>query len=97
MTGQEVILWCHLDKLSQEVMEHLSQGDINVETRDYENSLKDLTEWISFHPEANKILIPKPSMYLSGASYAVYSAIPVGKSMPNSSPLCKTVVYTLNN
>lgn len=83
VTGGEVILWVHMDKVNQEVRDHLE----NVEIRDIENSLRDLTEWISMHPEADKILITKPSSYLSGASYAVYSAIPETISNLDNSPL----------
>ena len=83
VTQQELILWLQLDKVSPEVREQLVRPDCVstcVELRDISESMKDLTEWLSFHPEISRLLVTNPSNYLSGASYAVYSAIPASVS-----------------
>ena len=40
---------------------------------DYEDSISDLKDWSESHE--GKILVTKPSIYLTGASYAVYEGI----------------------
>ena len=90
VTQQELILWARLDKISPEVRSHLARPgctDSCVELRDIEHSLKDLTEWLSFHPEISRLLLTKPSNYLSGASYAVYSALPDTVAKLDHSPV----------
>ena len=79
VSQQELILWLHLDQVTPEVREQLARPGCTstcVELRDISHSMKDLTEWLSFHPEVSSLLVTKPSNYLSGASYAVYSALP---------------------
>ena len=90
VTGSELILWVRLDKITPEVRSHLVRpdcGDTCVELRDIEHSLKDLTEWLSLHPEISQLLLTKPSNYLSGASYAVYSALPHNVTKLDHSPV----------
>merc|ERR1719330_2212808 len=40
---------------------------------DYEDSISDLKDWSESHE--GKIMVTKPSIYLTGASYAVYEGI----------------------
>jgi len=90
VTQSELILWVRLDKISPEVRTHLVRPDCSdtcVELRDIEESLKDLTEWLSLHPEISRLLLTKPSNYLSGASYAVYSALPDTVTKLDQSPV----------
>ena len=82
---QEAILWLHLDKVPQEVRAQLEAG--GVELRELESSLEEVAAWVSRHPEAARLLLSAPSTYLSGATYALYSAVPDTIAVLGDSPI----------
>ena len=73
-----------MDKVTPELREHLGS---EVEIRDIASSLQDLTEWVSMHPELDSLLLSAPSTYLSGATYALYSAVPDTIAVLGDSPI----------
>ena len=84
VTAQEILLWLHVDKVTPELREHLGS---EVEIRDIESSLQDLTEWVALHPELDSLLLSAPSTYLAGATFALYSSIPESMATLGDSPI----------
>ena len=58
----------------------------------FNDSLRDIAEWSSSLAESEKVLISNPSLYLGGASFAIYE-VDQFRFLPSS----KTQVLSRNN
>ncbi len=79
VTPDEVTLWIHTDKLNTNLTDHLQKPDCNdtcVGIRDIDDAIVDLASWGQTLDAPQKILLTQVSMYLGGASFAVYEALP---------------------
>jgi len=81
LTMDEIILWIQLDKLTDEVSEHLTMEGCTarsacVQIKEVEDSLMDLEAWFTTQGNETKILVSAPSIYLPGANFALYSVVP---------------------
>ncbi|XP_023336292.1 xaa-Pro aminopeptidase 1 [Eurytemora carolleeae] len=92
VTLDEIILWVHLEKVSDEVKGALNSADCGststcVNILDIENSLETLSNWtLNLDPDS-KILVSSPSSYLSGVNFAVYSILPEQNRDMSESPV----------
>ena len=81
VSAEELYLWVHSEKITQEILDYLNAPFCEniktcVELNDITDALTDLASWVGSQSGTPKLLVTKPSMYLSGASYAVYESIP---------------------
>ena len=81
VTPDSLRLWLHIEKVTPELLAHLQSPwcEVNstcVQLSEVSEAVGDLSSWVGSLSPPQKILLTKASMYLSGASYAVYEAVP---------------------
>ncbi len=84
----ETILWLHTENLSQEVRDYLAEE--NVQIMEYDDFYTDLAAWGSDLSNTDRVLVVNPSIYLAGASYAVYESLPEANVAFGDSPILLT-------
>lgn len=92
ITHSDIIIWLRLDKVTPEVERHLVSPDCNknrtcVRIGEVETGLAELAAWMEEQAELGGVLVTRPSTYLAGASYAVYSAVPADNRKLLDSPI----------
>ena len=92
VSQDEVYLWIHMEKSSPELLAHLQapgcdQNKSCVQLGDITTAIGDLSSLASKLDESSRVMISLPSTYLTGASYAVYEAIPEANSDFADSPV----------
>ena len=88
----DIVLWAHTDKVTNEVINFLNQEGCRfirtcVTIEDFADSYTRLETYANEQGSDAKILVSKPSVYLTGASYAVYGALPEEMSTFKDSPI----------
>jgi len=92
VTPQEIILWVHSDKVSEQLTSHLNRPQCQqsmtcVVIKNVDSKLQDISDWIHKQENLETLLITKPSNYLSGANYAIYQTIPEANRKLGDSPI----------
>jgi len=92
ITSTEIILWLHMEKVTEDISRHLNSEDCYsshtcVTIKDFETSRQDISDWIHQQESLEVLLLTKPSNYLSGANYAIYSTIPEDYKKLGDSPI----------
>lgn len=90
ITADSVHLWMHFDNVVPGLLVHLQPPgceDTNTctEVNEYETGITQLNQWSSQFKE--KILVTKASTYLTGASFAIYEALPAQQVAFKDSPV----------
>ena len=92
ITPIEVTLWVHTEKISPDILDHL-QAERCKDTKTcvildtIETAIEDLDSWAQQLDTGAKVLVTAPSIYLVGASFAIYQAVSAEKSKIAESPL----------
>jgi len=92
VTVNEIIIWLHPSKVSDELTNHLNRPECQqkhtcVTIKNIETSLQDISDWVHSQDSMETLLVTKPSNYLSGANYAVYRTIPESFRTLGNSPI----------
>ncbi|TRY63290.1 hypothetical protein TCAL_06265 [Tigriopus californicus] len=93
VTPEDIRLWIHSEKITPDLLSHLQGPDCDTQKATTCVGLEDITNWQSslaqWASEQTdlKVLVTKPSMYLSGASYAVYHTLPTDSVQFEASPI----------
>ena len=93
VTSDELHLWTHQEKVTDDLRNHLDKDGCDttktcVQFRDFSSATEDLSAWASSQTSPDlTVLVTAPSMYESGASFAVYEAIPEEMARFEFSPL----------
>ena len=89
-------MWVHLDRLSPGALDQLNASDCGltetcVTLGAFEDAFADLATYVANHvTNGGQILVTKPSVYLPGASYAVYEAVSAEVAWFGDSPILRT-------
>jgi len=88
----KLVFWVDIAKLDSNVLEHLSSPDceasnICVELRQLDERVGELAQLAEHLDQGLKLGLSRPSTYLSGAMYDIYSAVPEEKRKLINSPV----------
>jgi len=88
----KLVFWVDIAKLDSNVLEHLSSPDceasnICVELRQLDERVGELAQLAEQLDQGLKLGLSRPSTYLSGAMYDIYSAVPEEKRTLINSPV----------
>ena len=92
ISHRDATIWIQKSEQNNVIKSHLAKGNcveeytcINV--RDYETVIEDIITWASANLIDEKVLITQATRMESGATYAVYEAIPEDNRLFGYSPL----------
>ena len=92
MTMEDLYLYVHSEKITQGMLDHLQASNCTdtftcVTLDELKDSVYQLGLWASGLNPSSRVLLARPTIFLTGASYAIYEAVSEELSHLELSPI----------